>query len=247
MSRVGIHLLIAMSTHRELPYIPLEVAERIIDQLSGHVDSLRSCALICHGWNHHARYHLMAAICIHSREDAYSIFDYINSNPHMARFVRSLSMSPEFGDENALCLLEVLPVDLLKRLPNLQRYSVVGGPNIVSFHPTTLIHIKTYLLVEELNLESLQFRTGAELARLLISLPRLRRLKCEDVKTRDIAPGIGQFRDKCNSLSEVTVRYIITHLTIISGRNEMLTIDPSYCGRTMFLPSISSFRCPYLR
>ncbi|TFK78469.1 hypothetical protein K466DRAFT_449540, partial [Polyporus arcularius HHB13444] len=158
--------------------IPLEVAENIIDQLSEDVDSLRSCALTCRGWDRHARYHLMASICIQSRDDLYSIRDYFASNPRMSRFVRSLSMSPATTDKNPRFLLEVLPVDVLERLPNLQRYCIAGHGDAISFHTTTLFHVKAYLLVEELKLESLQFRTSMDLARVLCALPRLRRLEC---------------------------------------------------------------------
>ncbi|TFK79691.1 hypothetical protein K466DRAFT_469539, partial [Polyporus arcularius HHB13444] len=159
--------------------IPLEVAENIIDQLGGQIHSLRKCALTCRGWNRHARYHLVAAIRVRSREDLYSICDYFTSNPRMASLVRTLSMSPA-ETEKRLFLLEVLPVDLLKRLPNLQRYSILcerwlNSPS-VSFHDTTLLHIKTYLHVEELNLDHLNFRTSVQLARVLMALPRLRRL-----------------------------------------------------------------------
>ncbi|TFK81263.1 hypothetical protein K466DRAFT_448621, partial [Polyporus arcularius HHB13444] len=160
--------------------IPLEVAENIVDQLGEDVRSLRSCALTCRGWNRHARYHLVASILVHSREDLHSIHDYFASNPRMASFVRSLSMSPGSGDKKPRCLLEVLPVDLLKLLPDLRRYCIVGAGrhslHPIAFHSTTFIRIKTYLHVEELHLQALKFRTSAELARVLIALPRLQRL-----------------------------------------------------------------------
>ncbi|TFK80333.1 hypothetical protein K466DRAFT_441781, partial [Polyporus arcularius HHB13444] len=70
------------------PYIPLEVGENIIDQLSGHVASLRSCALTCRGWDCHARQHLITSISVRSREDLYSIRDYMASNPRMGSLVR---------------------------------------------------------------------------------------------------------------------------------------------------------------
>ncbi len=197
-----------MSNLPELPYIPLEVGENFIDQLSGRVRSLRSCALVCRGWNRHARYHLVAAIRVRSREDLYSICDYFTSNPRMASLVRTLSMSPA-ETKNRLFLLEVLPVDLLKRLPNLQRYSMLGerclGSPSVSFHDTTLLHIKTYLHVEELNLDFLNFRTSVQLAKVLMALPQLRRLETGRhfmvIKTSDTS----RYRDKCKMLTEVTV------------------------------------------
>ncbi len=215
IARTGVHISCprallppTMSTLPDLPYIPLEVAESIIDQLGGQggFDSLRSCALTCRGWNRHARYHLVAAIRIQSREDLYSIRDYFASNPRLASLVRSLSMSPTWVEKR--CHLEVLPVDLLNRLPDIQRYSIVGpyqADNFVSFHATTLMHIKTYLHVEELYLENLKFRTRAELARVLIALPRLRRLEYRNLSVQMETTDTSRFRDKCNMLSEVTV------------------------------------------
>ncbi len=198
-----------MSTLPYLPYIPLEVAENIIDQYGEDVRLLRSCALTCRGWNRHARYHLVASIRVQSREDLYSIHDYFASHPRMASFVRSLSMSPVPEDKKPGCLLEVLPVDLLKLLPDIRRYRIVGvGWNAferIAFHDTTFIHIKTYLHVEELHLENLIFRTSAELARVLIALPRLQRLEYGRVKVDIKTADTSRFRDKCNMLSEVTV------------------------------------------
>ncbi|TFK85322.1 hypothetical protein K466DRAFT_494989 [Polyporus arcularius HHB13444] len=198
-----------MSTLPYLPYIPLEVAENIIDQLGEDVRSLRSCALTCRGWNRPARYHLVASILVQSREDLYSIYDYFASNPRMASFVRSLSMSPVSGDKKPGCLLEVIPVDLLKLLPGLRRYCIVGlrfyYSDRIALHATTFIHIKTYLHVEELYLQALRFRTGAELARVLIALPRLQRLEYRSVNVDITTADTSRFRDKCNMLSEVTV------------------------------------------
>ncbi|TFK79264.1 hypothetical protein K466DRAFT_505843 [Polyporus arcularius HHB13444] len=199
-----------MATLRELPYIPLEVGENFIDQLGGHVRSLRSCALTCRGWNRHARQHLMVAIRVQSREDLYSICDYFASDPRMASLVRSLCMASPPGREKHRCLLEVLPVYLVKRLPNLQRYSIGGwtyftGYDQVSFHATALMHIKTNLHVEELNLNYLTFGTSAELARVLIALPRLQRLQYRGLKVYIKTADTSRFRDKCNMLSEVTV------------------------------------------
>ncbi|KAI0713014.1 hypothetical protein C8T65DRAFT_163967 [Cerioporus squamosus] len=204
-----------MSTLTELPNVPLEVEENIIDQLSRDVESLRSCALTCHGWFPRARCHLVASIRVRSREDLYSICDYFSFNPRMATLVRNLSVLPG-KDEEALSLLETIPVALLSRLPKLRSYGIRGPYALtgraISFHATTLIHIKTCLHVEELTLQWLDFRTTAELARLLIALPRLRRLNCMDLRfpvndknTGGAPVGMTRFRDKCKSLSHVTV------------------------------------------
>ncbi|KAI0713009.1 hypothetical protein C8T65DRAFT_574191 [Cerioporus squamosus] len=206
-----------MSTLTELPRVPLEVAENVIDLLSRHVRSLRSCALTCRGWLPRARYHLMASIRVQSREDLYSICDYFRSNPRMATLVRNLSVLPE-KDEEALSLLDTTPVALLSRLPKLRSYTIRtldwNQDYPISFHTTTLVHFKVNLRhVEELTLGPSNFRTIAELARLLIALPRLRRLDCiglhfkdNDENTGEAVTGMTRFRDKCKCLSDVTVR-----------------------------------------
>ncbi|TFK81424.1 hypothetical protein K466DRAFT_502144 [Polyporus arcularius HHB13444] len=207
-----------MSTLPHLPYIPLEVAENIIDQLSRDVRSLRSCALTCRGWHLHARYLLMTSIRVRSREDLLSICDHIASIPRMARFVRSISVLPAHNENSGASLTETIPVDLLKRLPNLHSYSLRDAASsrpdaiAMSLHPTILICFRTYLHVQELGLGPLKFCTGAELARLLVALPRLQRLECTDLQFVDrrniwgATAGATRFRDGCNGLSEVTVR-----------------------------------------
>ncbi len=206
-----------MFTVTELPHIPLEVAENMIDNLSRDVCSLRSCALTCHGWYLRARSHLMTSIRIHSRGDLFAIHDFFTSNPHLRSLVRSLTISPAITESNPLLLLEALPVLLLSLLPNLRRYSIQHSTGDtmssgISFHAVTLGRIKRYLLVDELSLGPLAFRTGAELARLLISLPQLRRLECTRVHFVDqgnlsgSGAGMARFHNKCSLLSEVKVR-----------------------------------------
>ncbi|TFK80335.1 hypothetical protein K466DRAFT_447106, partial [Polyporus arcularius HHB13444] len=104
----------------EHSHIPLEVAEKIIDLLRRDVRLLRSCALICRGWHPRARCHLMTSIRVQSRDELFSICDYFDSNALLASLVRSLSVAPV--DAGSLSLLEVVPVRLVSRLPNLHRY-----------------------------------------------------------------------------------------------------------------------------
>ncbi|RDX40157.1 hypothetical protein OH76DRAFT_1423876 [Lentinus brumalis] len=103
--------------------------------------------------------------------------------------------------------LDVLPVHLLMRLPNLQRYCIADYRDAILFHSIALVNLKAYVLVRELKLERVQFHTGAELARFLIALPQLRRLECHGVRSSAaMTAGPALFRDKCPKLSEVAVR-----------------------------------------
>ncbi len=81
----------------------------------------------------------------------------------------------------------------------------------LSLHAASLNLFKTYLHVEELNLGPLEFSGSTELARLLISLPCLRRLECTRLYIVDLGDfwtnptGPSRFRGRCLKLSEVTV------------------------------------------
>ncbi|RPD56758.1 WD40 repeat-like protein [Lentinus tigrinus ALCF2SS1-7] len=192
------------------PRVPVEVAERIIDLLSDHVDTLRSCALTCHGWLPRARYQLMTSIRIGSNEYVSSMDDYFISHPRIAEAVRSVSVyiveKPQF--------LNAFPVILLSRLPNLCTYKYSDYRSykcIWHHHAASLRGIRTYLRVQELDLFHVRFRTGADLAPLLISFPLLRILRIELVSVSDLQDHGGdlsrmaRFRDKCSQLSELEI------------------------------------------
>ncbi len=206
-----------MSTLAEPHRVPLEVAENIIDALGASRDanSLRNCALTCRGWHPRARYHLMASICIRSREDLSSILDYFDSTPDIAGAVWSLALYPE-DHEHSLFLRGAIPIALFSRFPNLRSYRINGHAFAnhsippISFYPNSLVGLKAFLL-EELSLTDVVFRTGTELARLLIALCRLRRLDCKDVSFKDqsnpvtSATHLARLRNRCSTLLELSV------------------------------------------
>ena len=202
---------ISMSASTHTPRVPLDVAEHIIDALSGHVRSLCSCALSCSGWLPRARYHLLTSIRVRSHEDLLSIQKFFVSYPFLLSAVRRLSICPQHHGNT---LVAAVPVVFLSRFPNLRGYSILDPesgplavPTPVCFHPTTLTGIKSRLHVEELQLQGVSFRRGMELARLLGALTHLRRLECRDVHVVDqSASNIAPLHNRCPLLSELTVR-----------------------------------------
>ncbi|RPD68162.1 hypothetical protein L226DRAFT_576630 [Lentinus tigrinus ALCF2SS1-7] len=192
------------------PRVPVEVAERIIDLLSDDFYTLRSCALTCRGWLPRARYQLMTSIRIQSNEDVSSMYHYFTAHPRIAAAVRRVFI--RINKESPF--LNAFPVVLLSRLPNLRtyKYSVYSWDKGFSHHhAASLRGIKTYLRVQELKLSGVRFRTGADLARLLISFPLLRILKLYMVSVSDlqdhggVLSRMGRFRDKCRWLSELEI------------------------------------------
>lgn len=202
-----------MSTLTDLPRVPLEVAENIIDNLGRHVDSLRSCALTCRGWLPQARYQLLASIRIRSKEDISSIQDYLSTHPRLTVAVQKLTVWPHEAEKY---LLAAVPVYFISRLPKLQHYTIrqptTLDDTLTCFHPRTLRGVKAHLLVEELSLHNLVFRTSAELVQLLTALSRLRRLELERVRieaARDTPAHVdhtARLHDKCRALTDLSVR-----------------------------------------
>ncbi|RPD68180.1 WD40 repeat-like protein [Lentinus tigrinus ALCF2SS1-7] len=216
------------------PRVPVEVAERIIDLLSDDFYTLRSCALTCRGWLPRARYRLMTSIRILSDEDVSSMDDYFTAHPPIAAAVRSVSVyiveEPQF--------LNAFPMVLLSRLPNLSTYKYSDYRSYRGFwhhHAASLRGIKTYLRVQELKLCGVRFRTGADLARLLISFPLLRILRLESVSVSDLQDlsRMVRFRDKCSQLSELSIYrtglsgVVGLIVSMCSSPLEMLWYEPS--------------------
>ncbi|RDX41535.1 hypothetical protein OH76DRAFT_1303201, partial [Lentinus brumalis] len=56
--------------------------------LSSDIYALRNCALTCRGWRPRAWYHLITSIRVRSKDDLYSIVDYIASSPRMSSIIR---------------------------------------------------------------------------------------------------------------------------------------------------------------
>lgn len=172
--------------------VPLEVAEGIIDQLHRDIRSLRNYALTCRGWLPRARYHLMKSIRIRSRDDLFSIYDYLRLHPDIARSVRRLSVGSAETDYSSFFIEAAVPVFLLRRLPNLETYQIYGRgqdglhkPAYIYIHRTTLTAARYSVFLEELCLYDLVFPTDAEVVRLLMALSCLRCLKCSNVSIKN--------------------------------------------------------------
>ncbi|RPD56205.1 WD40 repeat-like protein [Lentinus tigrinus ALCF2SS1-6] len=208
----SLHLILPTtpSIPADPPRVPVKVAERIIDLLNDHLYTLCSCSLTCHGWLPRARYQLMTSIRIQSNEDVSSMDDYFTAHPHIAAAVRRVVI--EINKEAQF--LNAFPVVLLSWLPNLRTYEYSDYWRDEGFshhHAASLRGIKTYLRVQELKLCGVRFRTGADLARLLISFPLLRILRLGSVFVSDLQDHGGdltrmaRFRDKFSQLSELEI------------------------------------------
>ncbi len=167
------------------PPLPIEIEDRIVDQLVDHPASLRNCSLTCRAWLPRSRFHLFGTIRIRTKSVLDAVLDYFQAKPHMRTLVRSLVMAPTATERTRL--LGTYPASLFQMLPNLRRWEMrapvdakTNAPR-VSFHPTTLIQLRCSPITE-LHVSSMQFTSTAEFVRLITSIPRLRVLQCADVR-----------------------------------------------------------------
>ena len=196
------------------PRVPIQVSEHIMDMLAGDGKTLGSCALTCSEWHPRARYHLLTSIRfigdVHQTQDRLSsLRDYLDAHPDMTSRVRR-------------CFLDVWDTGvspqeawsfLLLRFPALRSLVIAKDNQTHScLHPTTYIRIKEHILLEELVLQDVRFGTSAEFARLLVALPRLKRLECNQVWLRNeedtevSAFTARRFKNKGQMLSRLEVR-----------------------------------------
>ncbi len=174
--------------HVPMPFLailPVEIEEKIIDELDNDFATLCSCALTCRTWLPRSRSLLLRAVRVATRSSWDAVVDYFEDNPDMRPLVQSLATAPAPTERTRL--LGTYPASLFRMLPNLRRWELraPGGAENnspkVFFHRTTLILLRCSPITE-LHLASLQFPSQAEFLRLLSSIPLLRVLECTEIQ-----------------------------------------------------------------
>ena len=199
---------------KQIPHgLPLEVQEIVLDQLSGDVQSLRNCSLVCRSWLPRSIFHLLRAVHIETGAQLDAFCDYLDSHPQRRPLVHSVTMAPILPKEHA-SLLGTFSSQLLTGLPSLRKWVVRGAGDghrtqsrKLSFHRVTLIQLR-YTSVEELHLFRVEVSSDMELIRLLTSLSCLRHLHYADVRLGKRLRGLTSPKlavRKLHSLSSMDV------------------------------------------
>ena len=115
----------------------IEVFETVIDEASDNSASLRSLSLTCREFLPRSRYHLFSCIVIQSVEQMESSSDLLDACPWLPLLVRKVVLSVQNPDDvlswvlvledNTIPnvrLLDVVPVRLLSRLPNVRAWKM---------------------------------------------------------------------------------------------------------------------------
>ena len=109
--------------------LPIEVSEAVIDEASDDTESLRNLSLTCSAFLPRSRYHLFSSICIQTVEQMESSRDFLDMHPWVLPLVNRVALSIKVPDSYSrpnIRVLDVVPVDILTRLPNLFMWTI--GP-----------------------------------------------------------------------------------------------------------------------
>ncbi|KAI1783250.1 hypothetical protein LXA43DRAFT_865752, partial [Ganoderma leucocontextum] len=98
-----------------------------IDQASDDTASLRHLSLTCHAFLFRARYHLFSSILLQTPQRVESFSQFLDSHPWGPPLVRKLVHStfvPISDSHPTVRMLDVIPLHLLSRLPNLRTWEM---------------------------------------------------------------------------------------------------------------------------
>ena len=185
---------------------PIEVFEKVIDEASDNTASLRLLSLTCRAFLPRSRYHLFSCIVIRSVEQMESSSEFLDACPWLPLLVRKVTLSAQIADDVLspvqvpedntipnLRLLDVVPVPLLSRLPNLcawvmetraYDYDVESGLWL-SFHRSALWRYQKYGgRIQNLELTGITMEDLSDFMGLLLAFTSVHSLTCSGIDFR---------------------------------------------------------------
>ena len=155
-----------------------EVVVGIIDQLQDDIQALRNCALTCRQFRPRSRFHVLTRIRLNRKDQLESLYELLDRESFLGGFIRSVAIS----------LLDVVPLPLLARLPNLSHLRLIGvnpeinPPRNISLHSSTLLCCRQFgTRIRTLSLHHVYFANTMAFTRLLLALQNIRCISCHSV------------------------------------------------------------------
>ncbi|PIL29232.1 hypothetical protein GSI_09281 [Ganoderma sinense ZZ0214-1] len=175
------------------PVLPIELFEEIIGHTSDNTVSLQHISLTCHAFLPRARYHLFTSIRIHTVQQLDSSGEFLDSHPWLTPLIRCVAFcvltaapgSLSAPADRASRLLDVVPVHLLSRLPNIyiwrvgaEGYSPRGqAPSQLSLHRFAPSCYRKYgISITNLELSNVRFDGISDFARLVSAFASIQSL-----------------------------------------------------------------------
>lgn len=161
----------------QFPLLPWEVIERVISYSGDHRGTILSFSLTCRDLRPRSLCLLVADATFEGREQTFDFCDFLQTNPYLKAFVRSIAVDPNHFS----------PVPLFNVLPNLSDITFTSqrsklAISTIVLHQSTLtgcqclgIHVRT------LCLSDLLFTTSLDFARALSAFTNVIHLACTAV------------------------------------------------------------------
>ena len=176
---------------------PIEVFDSVIDEASDNPASLRLLSRTCRAFLPRSRYHLFSCIVIRSVERMESSSELLDACPWLPPLVRKVILSVQVPQDNNipnLRLLDVVPVHLLSRLPNLRvwrmgmreySYSHAANGPWLSLHRSALWRYQKYGgCIRNLELTGVIMEDVSDFMGLLSAFTGIRSLTCSGIDFR---------------------------------------------------------------
>ena len=176
--------------------LPIEIFEAIIDQTNDHAESLRQLSLTCKTFLPRSRYHLFSSICIRTVHQMETSREFLDCSPWVIDLVQKITLSVEVDDDGStltnpnIRVLDVVPIHLLSRLPNLRALKLrpvhkATSQVSLSLHRYTLSSYKRHGgRIKHLELKFVPFNDVSDFIGLVSAFESLESLVCEYLRFR---------------------------------------------------------------
>ena len=159
------------------PRLPWEVIERIINHSGDHPQTLCSLALTCRQLRPRSRCLMVSRAVFKSRDHIFAFVDFLDGNPHLKPLVHSIVVE----------LMDFPPFPLLHILSNLTEIEFNSVKEIVALPQPALTCFHRFgANIRSLRLFNLSFVTYLPFSRVLLALPNVVHLTCQNVVIKSV-------------------------------------------------------------
>ena len=176
------------------PRLLIEVLEAVIDEASDNSRTLRNLSLTCITLLPRSRVRLFSGLVIRTVQQLEESPEFLDSRPWLPPLVRKVTIFvtiPEDNDKLNIRLLDVVPIHLFSRLPNLCAWTMetenLSCPNIPSLalHRSALQCYRIYGgHIRSLELSRIQFYSESDFRGLISAFTGLDSITCDDIEFR---------------------------------------------------------------
>ena len=172
--------------------LPLEVLEAVIDQASDNPMSLRNLSLTCATLVPRSRYHLFSHFIIRTVQQLEESSEFLDSCSWLPPLILKVSLFATIPQNNSKrhILLDVVPIHLLTRLPNLRAWTTgtedweptVVVPSLALHHFALRCYRKHGGHIRSLELSFIEFRSKSDFKGLISAFTDLDSLTCYGIR-----------------------------------------------------------------